>query len=102
MKKLVILTMVVALFIGIPFCVFAQEESRAASASCKKFAESCPEAFDYWYKSMGECVSYVQTCIEQSGRSGEWCTCRARRFVDPYYFETFGSWGLGPCISRSP
>ena len=97
MKKLVVFTMVVALFIGIPFCVFAQEESRV-SKRCKEVEVAMGE----YAKNLGECVSYVQTCMEQSGHSMEWCICRARRIVDPYYFETFGSWGLGPCISRSP
>ena len=95
MKKLVVLTMVVALFIGIPFCVFAQEERRDASKLCKE-----AEVAIAVYGNLGQCVSYLQTCVEESGHSTEWCMCRAMRIVDPDgYRAAYNSMGLAPCIA---
>jgi len=95
MKKLVILTMVVTFFIGIPFCVFAQEERREASKLCKEVEV----AIAVYAKNLGQCVSYLQTCVEESGHSMEWCMCRAIRIVDPDgYQEAYKTQGLGQCI----
>ena len=94
MKKLVVLTMVVALFIGIPFCVFGQEQRKDAAKLCK--AEEVAIAT---YTNLGQCVSYIQTCSE-SGHSPEWCMCRLIRIVDPDGYQVaYKSDGLAPCIA---
>ncbi len=99
MKKLVILTMVVALFIGIPFCVFAQEEPRDASKVCKQAAIDFPEEFAYLFKNLGQCVSSAQACLEY-GNTPELCICRQYKILNPQGYEDFfKTQGLGPCIA---
>jgi hypothetical protein len=96
MEKLVILTMVVALFIGIPFCVFAQEQSPDASKMCKYIEDTLPHMFAFLFKNLGHCLSSVQACGEY-GNSPESCICRQLRWTDPEYETRYGQ-GLGPCI----
>ncbi len=94
MKKFVVLTIVVALFIGIPFCVFAQEEQpRDASTLCK----AAEFAIADYVTNLGQCVRYIQACRSESGHSPEWCACVLIRAVDPTYEDRFGK-GLGRCI----
>ncbi len=98
MKKLVVLTMVVALFVGIPFCVFAQEERRDVSTLCK----GAEFAIAGYVKNLGECVSYEQACSE-SGHSPKWCICVLLRAVNLEWYETYyKTKGLGPCIANPP
>ncbi len=97
MKKLVILTMVLALFIGIPFCVFAQEEPSDAVRLCK----AAEFAIADYVKNLGQCVRYVQACMD-SEHSPEWCTCVLIRAVNLQAYESaFKTQGLGPCIDYS-
>ena len=96
MKKLVVLTMGVALFIGIPFCVFAQEQRKDAAKLCKDPTAGIP-VVDF-SKNVGECVSYMQTCSE-SGHSPEWCFCVRIRVLDtPGYQAFFKTQALGECL----
>jgi hypothetical protein len=97
MKKLVVLTIGVALFIGIPFCVFAQEERRDATSLCKALDVS----YAPFAKNLGQCVSFIQTCAEESGHSQEWCACRLIRIVnDPEAYQmAFKNQGLASCIA---
>ena len=98
MKKLVVLTMVMALFVGIPVCVFAEEEPRGVSV-CKRYAELYSEDFDYWFKNLGECVSYNQACLTPKDDPAL-CLCRLMRMGNPKgYEDRFGTQGLGPCVS---
>ncbi len=96
MKKLVVLTMVVALFIGIPFCVFAQVlpivEPRDASKWCKQIAADDPALFAGVFRNLGECVSGLQACNEY-GNTPAVCYCRQVRILVPDAFQ-----GLGQCI----
>lgn len=97
MKKFVLLTIGMALFIGIPFCVFAQEQPRDASKLCKDSAAEIP-IVDL-AKNVGQCVSYLKTCSE-SGHSPEWCFCVLIRILDTAAYEGFfKTQGLGPCIA---
>lgn len=99
MKKFVVLTIVVALFIGIPFCVFAQEEPRGASASCKRYAAAYPDNFAAYYKNLGECVGYMQACLTPRDEPAS-CLCRWIRMVYPQAYEAqFGTQSLAPCIA---
>ena len=99
MKKFVVLTMVVALFIGIPFCVFAQEEPPNASKMCKQFAADSPDDFAALFKNLGYCLSSLQACWKY-GNTPEWCICRQYRYADPQgYEDQFKTQGLGPCIA---
>ena len=102
MKKLVILTMVVALFIGIPVCVFAQSdqlEPRDASKLCKQCAADFSDGFAASFKNLGDCVSSIKACGEY-GNTPEWCICRQLRFADPDGYEAaYATQGLGPCIA---
>ncbi len=99
MKAVVVLAIVVALFIGIPFCALAQEEPRGTSASCKRYAERFPEYFADYYKNLGECVSYIQACSTPKDDPAL-CLCRLMRMSYPQAFEVrFGTQGLGPCVS---
>jgi hypothetical protein len=93
MRKFFVLTLVVALFIGIPFCVFAQEEPRDASRLCK----AAEFAIADYVNDLGQCVRYIQACTKESGHSPDWCACVLIRAVDPTYEIRFGK-GLGPCI----
>jgi len=96
MKKLVILTMVVTLFIGIPFCVFAEDQRKDAAKLCKDPTAGIP-AVDL-SKNVGECVSYMQTCTE-SGHSPEWCYCvRIRVYNTAGYEDFFKTQALGQCL----
>ena len=98
MKKLIVLTMVMALFIGIPVCVFAQGESRDALAFCKTYAKS-PD-FAAHFKNLGECVSYVRACSNPKD-DAELCICRMKRMINPPGYEEFyGTQALGPCIKH--
>jgi hypothetical protein len=97
MKKLVALTIVVALFIGIPFCAFAQEQRKDAAAKlCKDPTAGMP--YVDLSKNVGECVSYMQTCME-SGHSPEWCHCVRIRVYDIAGYENFfKTQALGQCL----
>jgi hypothetical protein len=98
MKKVVVLTMVVALFIGIPFCVFAQEGPRSVSNLCKGWEAQFPETFEHYYKSQGHCVSCIQASWEP-GDTPELAMCKKMRTMDPDEYEKdFGTNGMGPCI----
>jgi hypothetical protein len=98
MKKLVVMTMVMALFIGIPVCVFAQEEPRSAPW-CNRYAAAYPDDFAAYFKNLGECVSYIQACSTPKDDPAL-CTCRWMRMVNPQRYEDrFGTQGLGPCVS---
>ena len=100
MKKLVILTIVAALFIGIPFCVFAARQESRSDAMCKGLAAAFPAPFESIYGNLGQCVSYAQSCSDP-GTTLELCLCR-HMLNDPnsanmeYPFRTNA--GLGPCI----
>ena len=97
MKKLVILTMVVALFIGIPFCIFAQEQRRDVPRLCK----AAEFAIADYVENLGQCVRYVQACSE-SEHSPDWCICVLIRAVNlQAYEDLFKTRGLGPCIEYS-
>jgi len=99
MKKLVVLTMVMALFIGIPVCVFAQVDRTDASAYCKSLAATW-EDFAAHFKNLGECVSYVQACSNPKD-DAELCICRMKRMINPPGYEEFyGTQALGPCIKH--
>ena len=99
MKKLIVLTMVVALFIGIPVCVFAQEEPGSASW-CKSYAAADPGDFADHFKNLGECVSYVQACSNPRD-DAELCVCRWKRMLSPQGYEgLYGTQALAPCIKH--
>jgi len=99
MKKLVVLTMVVAVFNGIPLCVFAQEEPPNASKICKQFAADSPDEFTILFKNLGYCLSSLQACWKYENPP-EWCLCRQLRYANPQEYEArFGTQGLGPCIA---
>jgi hypothetical protein len=98
MKKLIVLTMVMALFIGIPVRVFAQEEPRSAPW-CNTYAARFPDQFAAYFKNLGECVSYIQACSTPRDDPAL-CLCRLMRMVNPLgYEDRFATQGLGPCVS---
>ncbi len=98
MKKVFVLTLVVALFIGIPFCVFAQEEPRDASRLCK----AAEFAIADYVNNLGQCVRYIQACTKESGHSPEWCACVLIRAINlQAYEDLFKTQGLGQCVDYS-
>jgi hypothetical protein len=103
MKKLVVLTMAVALFIGIPVCVFAQfepQELRDISKWCKELAAEDPVSYALLFKNLGQCVSSLQACSEY-GNTPALCYCRQRRAVDPDGYQViYETQGLGPCVAH--
>jgi len=104
MKKLVVLTMAVALFIGIPFCVFAQEgpeEPRDVSKWCKQIAAEFPAEFAGLFKNdLGQCVSSLQVCWEH-GNTPAVCFCRQFKIAYPDEYEAFfATKGLGQCVTH--
>ncbi len=97
MKKLIVLTMVMALFIGIPMCVFAQGDPRGASW-CSNYATAYPEDFALYYRNLGECVSYMEVCLTPKNDPAV-CSCMymRMRWSGPYE-DKFETQGLGPCV----
>jgi len=91
--------MVVALFIGIPFCVFAQEKPRDASKWCKMFAADSPEQFTALFRNLGQCVSSLQACDEY-GNTPAVCWCRQIRALYPDEYQAAYGTGLGQCIAH--
>ena len=89
-----------ALFIGIPFCVFAQEEPRDASKVCRQAAIDFPEEFAVLFRNLGQCVSSAQACNEY-GNTPALCWCRQFKILFPQeYQEAYGTQGLGPCVAH--
>ncbi len=57
MKKLVILTIVAALFIGIPFSALAERKESRSEAMCKGLEAAFSALFESIYGNLGQCVA---------------------------------------------
>lgn len=89
MKGLSILVLVIALILAVAPAAATEDGNSSAPEMCKFFQDSAPEVFDFFYSSLGDCVSDL---TERQDDPAKWCQLD---YVRDYY----GYGSVGECVS---
>ena len=89
MKVLSLLVLIVVLTLAAAPAFAAEDGNSAVPKMCKGLQESAPEIFDWYYTSLGDCVSDLTNRQDDVAHR-----CQLDYFLDYYGYES-----TGECVS---